>query len=71
MLRLKDALGNSSRAPPGAPPPRPHIRYLSIDFPLDGLGGVPIPAGSVLSPVLTLWITLVVLWLGELMGGAT
>ncbi|KAL6745958.1 hypothetical protein V8C86DRAFT_2959352, partial [Haematococcus lacustris] len=40
-------------------------RIISIDFPLDGLGQVAVQAGSVLSPVLTMWITLVVMFIAN------
>lgn len=39
--------------------------YIHVDFPLDGLGIVTVPAGSVISPVFTMWITLVTLYIGE------
>ncbi len=38
---------------------------LNIDIPLDGMGLVGMPAAEAISPVFTLWITLVVMYLGE------
>jgi hypothetical protein len=35
--------------------------YILIDLPLDGLGIIPVPAGGVISPVFTLWLTLLFL----------
>ena len=37
---------------------------LSVDIPLDGLGLVGFPAADAISPVFTLWITLVLMYLG-------
>lgn len=37
--------------------------HILIDIPLDGRGPVQIDVGAVLSPVLTLWITLVMMYL--------
>lgn len=39
-------------------------QFITIDFPLDGRGAVEVEAGAVLSPVLTLWVTLMVLYIG-------
>ncbi len=41
------------------------LSMLSIDIPLDGMGLVGMPAAEAISPVFTLWITLVVMYLGE------
>lgn len=41
------------------------FQTVDVDFPLDGLGAVAVPAGSILSPVLTMWITLMVCYIGE------
>ena len=38
---------------------------LSVDIPLDGLGLVGFPAADAISPVFTLWITLVLMYLGQ------
>ena len=37
-----------------------------VDIPLDGRGLIAIPAAESISPVFTLWVTLVVMYLGEL-----
>ena len=41
------------------------LSVLTIDIPLDGMGLVGIPAAEAISPVFTLWITLVVMYLGK------
>lgn len=41
------------------------LSMLNIDIPLDGIGLVGMPAAEAISPVFTLWITLVVMYLGE------
>ncbi|KAF5843712.1 hypothetical protein DUNSADRAFT_8227 [Dunaliella salina] len=38
---------------------------IGIDFPWDGIGVVWVPAGNVLSPVLTMWITLIALYIAN------
>lgn len=38
--------------------------YLNVDIPLDGMGFVSIPASEIISPVFTLWTTLVVMYIG-------
>ena len=38
---------------------------LAVDVPLDGRGPTAIPAAETMSPVFTLWITLVAMYLGE------
>ena len=38
--------------------------YLNVDIPLDGIGLISIPAAEIISPVFTLWITLVIMYLG-------
>lgn len=40
--------------------------WFGIDFPLDGKGAIPVPADGILSPVLTMWITLMLLYIGKL-----
>lgn len=40
--------------------------YLNVDIPLDGIGLISIPAAEIISPVFTLWITLVMMYLGAL-----
>jgi hypothetical protein len=47
-----------------AAPPRP-ASYILIDQPLDGLGILPVPAGDVISPVFTLWLTLLLLFVAN------
>jgi Flp pilus assembly protein TadB len=39
--------------------------YLSVDIPLDGMGFVSFPAAEIISPVFTLWTTLVIMYIGE------
>ena len=41
------------------------MESLSVDIPLDGLGLVGFPAADAISPVFTLWITLVLMYLGQ------
>lgn len=41
------------------------MESLSIDIPLDGLGLIGFPAADAISPVYTIWITLVVMYLGR------
>ena len=41
------------------------MESLSVDIPLDGLGLIGFPAADAISPVYTIWITLVVMYLGE------
>ena len=41
------------------------LSMLNIDIPLDGIGLVGMPAAEAISPVFTLWITLVVMYIGE------
>lgn len=36
-----------------------------MDIPLDGMGFVSIPASEIISPVFTLWTTLVIMYIGE------
>ena len=43
------------------------IESLSVDIPLDGLGLVGFPAADAISPVFTLWITLVLMYLSKSM----
>ncbi len=38
--------------------------YLNVDIPLDGMGFVSIPASEIISPVFTLWTTLVIMYIG-------
>ena len=38
--------------------------YLSVDVPLDGRGLVGIPANKAISPVFTVWCTLVLMYIG-------
>lgn len=38
--------------------------YLNVDIPLDGIGLISIPAAEIISPVFTLWITLVIMYMG-------
>lgn len=38
--------------------------YLNVDIPLDGIGLISIPAAEIISPVFTLWITLVIMYIG-------
>ncbi|BDA40538.1 hypothetical protein COCOBI_01-1910 [Coccomyxa sp. Obi] len=37
--------------------------YLNVDIPLDGIGLISIPAAEIISPVFTLWITLVIMYI--------
>eukprot|EP00198_Chlamydomonas_reinhardtii_P006217 XP_001695553.1 predicted protein [Chlamydomonas reinhardtii] len=39
--------------------------FISVDFPLDGEGVKDVPAGDVLSPVFSMWVTLVAVYVGE------
>ncbi|KAK9823894.1 hypothetical protein WJX72_006230 [[Myrmecia] bisecta] len=39
------------------------LPYINVDIPFDGLGLVGMPAADVISPVFTLWITLVLLYM--------
>ena len=41
-------------------------QILNIDVPFDGLGLISIPASETISPVFTMWITLVAMYTGEL-----
>lgn len=41
------------------------MESLSIDIPLDGMGVVGFPAEEAISPVFTLWITLVLMYLSK------
>ena len=38
---------------------------LTIDIPFDGKGAITIPAHEAISPVMTMWITLVAMYAGE------
>lgn len=40
------------------------MESLTVDIPLDGLGLIGFPAADAISPVYTIWITLVVIYLG-------
>lgn len=40
------------------------MESLSVDVPLDGMGLIGFPAADAISPVFTLWITLVLMYLG-------
>lgn len=42
-------------------------QILNIDIPFDGLGLISIPASETISPVFTMWITLVAMYTGMLM----
>lgn len=44
-------------------------QILNIDIPFDGLGLISIPASETISPVFTMWITLVAMYTGMLMTG--
>lgn len=44
-------------------------QILNIDVPFDGLGLISIPASETISPVFTMWITLVAMYTGELTPG--
>ena len=37
--------------------------YLNVDIPFDGLGLVDFPATDAISPVFTLWVTLILMYL--------
>ena len=39
-------------------------QILNIDIPFDGLGLISIPASETISPVFTMWITLVAMYTG-------
>ena len=41
-------------------------QILNIDIPFDGLGLISIPASETISPVFTMWITLVAMYTGML-----
>ncbi|KXZ46777.1 hypothetical protein GPECTOR_40g511 [Gonium pectorale] len=43
--------------------------YISVDFPLDGRGVQAVPAGDVLSPVFTMWVTLVAVYIANILAG--
>jgi len=40
------------------------MESLSVDIPFDGLGLIGFPATDAISPVYTVWITLVLMYLG-------
>lgn len=40
-------------------------QQISIDIPLDGLGPVTLSSDNVISPVFTLWLTLMLMFIGE------
>ena len=40
------------------------MESLSVDIPFDGLGLIGLPAADAISPVYTVWITLVLMYLG-------
>ena len=42
---------------------------LAVDVPLDGRGPTALPAAEMMSPVFTLWITLVAMYLGAALAG--
>lgn len=42
------------------------MESLKVDIPFDGLGLIGFPAADAISPVYTIWITLVVMYLGLL-----
>jgi hypothetical protein len=41
------------------------MESLTVDIPLDGLGLIGFPAADAISPVYTVWITLVLMYLGD------
>ncbi len=57
------AAGNGSET--AASPARAPSQYILIDQPLDGLGILSVPAGDVISPVFTLWLTLLLLFVAN------
>lgn len=40
------------------------VESLTVDIPFDGLGLIGFPAADAISPVYTMWISLVVMYLG-------
>jgi hypothetical protein len=81
LVPVLDVSGNvSAAAPPSAAAPSAPAqtgnndstggsvgpdRLIGIDFPLDGRGQVLVPAAAVLSPVFTMWVTLILVYIGE------
>jgi len=64
-----EAAGNASSSPPSAGEASTQSSaapvVLEVDYPLDGLGALAVPATQVISPVFTTWLTLFALFLAN------
>lgn len=63
--RASSAAGAGAAGPSNTSSTAAGTKYLYLDFPLDGKGIISVPAGAVISPVFTMWVTLLMLYIGE------